>query len=66
METVNLCQLMSIFWIVVDQLLMNILSLLFIEKTPEKNSVHAKSAHTTSLKQGLPYSQFLRFHRICS
>ena len=36
-------------------------------KPTDKNSIlHASSFHPTSLKQGLPYSQFLRVRRICS
>ena len=39
---------------------------LYVKPTDKNNILHASSFHPTSLKQGLPYSQFLRVTRICS
>ncbi|KAL2082102.1 hypothetical protein ACEWY4_021920 [Coilia grayii] len=44
----------------------NIVSSLYRKDTERNSLLHATSAHPTSLKGGLPYSQFTRLHRICS
>lgn len=44
----------------------HIVSSLYRKDTEKNNLLHATSAHPTSLKRGLPYSQFIRLHRICS
>lgn len=39
---------------------------LYVKPTDKNSILHASSFHPSSLKQGLPYSQFLRVRRICS
>ncbi len=53
---------MSISW----TLLYQIVSSLHRKDTAKNSLLHANSAHPMPLKHGLPYSQFLRLHRICS
>lgn len=43
-----------------------IVSSLYRKDTERNSLLHATSAHPTSLKRGLPFSQFTRLHRICS
>lgn len=44
----------------------HIVSSLYRKDTEKNSLLHATSAHPTSLKRGLPFSQFTRLHRICS